>query len=75
MSAIHLVFEFRLEFIMEKPICLATAIIAGLLALFLVADAAVGFPFGKASILVDILVALGAVIIVWQSLATAKEFR
>lgn len=60
---------------MEKPICLVSAIIAGLLALFLLADAAIGFPFGKASILVDILIAVGAAIIVWQSIATAKEFR
>ncbi|RLT16175.1 MAG: hypothetical protein DWI24_00180 [Planctomycetota bacterium] len=60
---------------MEKTICLITAIIAGLVALFMVADAAIGFPFGKASIVVDVLVALGAAVIVWQSIATAKEFR
>ncbi|MCY2935345.1 MAG: hypothetical protein WCJ40_11735 [Planctomycetota bacterium] len=60
---------------MEKTICLLTAIIAGLVALFMVADAAIGFPFGKASIVVDVLVALGAAVIVWQSIATAKEFR
>ena len=62
-------------FLMEKTICLITAIIAGLVALFMVADAAIGFPFGKASIVVDVLVALGAAVIVWQSIATAKEFR
>lgn len=60
---------------MEKTICLITAIIAGLVALFMVADAAIGIPFGKASIVVDVLVALGAAVIVWQSIATAKEFR
>lgn len=60
---------------MQKAICLATAIIAGLLAVFMVADAAIGFPFGKASLLVDVLIALGAAIIVWQSVATLKEIR
>jgi len=60
---------------MQKAICLVTAIIAGLLAFLMIADAAVGFPFGKASLVVDILIALGAAILVWQSVATAKEFR
>lgn len=60
---------------MEKAICLIMAILAGLLAFLMIADAAVGFPFGKANIIVDILIALGAALIIWQSVATAKEFR
>jgi zinc transporter ZupT len=60
---------------MEKAICLITAIISGLLAFLMIADAAVGFPFGKANIVVDILVAIAAALMIWQSIATAKEFR
>lgn len=60
---------------MERGICLATAIIAGLLTFLMLADAAIGFPFGRANIVVDILIAIGAVLIIWQSVATAKEFR
>lgn len=60
---------------MEKGICMATAVIAGLLAFLMLADAAIGFPFGKANIVVDVLIALAAALIIWQSLATAKEFR
>jgi hypothetical protein len=41
----------------------------------MIADAAVGFPFGKANIVVDILVAIAAALMIWQSIATAKEFR
>lgn len=60
---------------MEKNICLVVAILAGLLAFLMVADAAIGFPFGKANIVVDILIAVGAAILIWQSVATAREFR
>lgn len=60
---------------MEKGICLATAVVAGLLAFLMLADAAVGFPFGRANIVVDVLIAVGAALIIWQSVATAKEFR
>ncbi len=60
---------------MEKGICLGTAVVAGLLAFVMLADAAVGFPFGRANIVVDVLIAVGAALIIWQSVATAKEFR
>lgn len=60
---------------MEKGICLTVAILAALLAFLMIADAAVGFPFGKANIVVDILIAVGSAILIWQSIATAREFR
>ncbi len=59
----------------EKILCMTAIVIAGLLALVFLLDVALGVPFGKASIVFDILVLLGASFILWQGVETYKEFR
>ncbi|MDB5351226.1 MAG: hypothetical protein JWN86_2473 [Planctomycetota bacterium] len=59
----------------EKVLCLSAMVVAGLLALVFLLDAALGFPFGRASLTFDILVLVGAACILWQGLETYKELR
>lgn len=59
----------------EKILCLIAMSVAGLLLLLFVLDAAIGVPFGKASIVFDILAALGGAFILWQGIETFREFR
>lgn len=59
----------------EKVLCMAAMIIAGLLALVFLLDAALGIPFGRASVVFDILVILGGAFILWQGFETYREFR
>ena len=59
----------------EKSLCMAAMIVAGLLSLLFLLDAALGIPFGRASLVFDILAILGGAFILWQGLETYKEFR
>jgi threonine/homoserine/homoserine lactone efflux protein len=59
----------------EKILCMAAMIVAGLLALVFLLDAALGVPFGRASVTFDVLVLIGSAFILWQGLETYKEFR
>jgi threonine/homoserine/homoserine lactone efflux protein len=59
----------------EKILCLSAMIIAGLLTLLFVLDAAVGFPFSRGSVVFDVLASIGGAFILWQGLETYKEFK
>jgi threonine/homoserine/homoserine lactone efflux protein len=59
----------------EKVLCLAAVIVAGLLMLVFLLDAALQVPFGRASLIFDILAICGAAFILWQGLETYREFR
>ena len=59
----------------EKFLCLGAVIVAGLLTLLFVLDAAVSFPFGRASLVFDILAACAGGFILWQGIETYREFR
>ena len=59
----------------EKVLCMAAMIIAGLLTLIFLLDAALQIPFGRASLVFDILVIIGGSFIIWQGIETYKEFR
>lgn len=59
----------------EKVLCMAAMIIAGLLTLIFLLDAAIQIPFGRASLVFDILVIIGGSFIIWQGIETYKEFR
>ena len=59
----------------EKILCLAAIVIAGLLTLLFVLDAAIGIPFNKGSVVFDILATLGGAFIIWQGVETYREFR
>lgn len=58
----------------EKLLCLASIIVAALVALVFVADAAVGV-LGKASLIFDILMIVGAALVLWQGVETMAELR
>jgi hypothetical protein len=57
----------------EKVLSYVSMIIAGLITVLFVVDAAVGIPFGHASRLFDILIALGGGFVFWQALDTIRE--
>ena len=59
----------------EKILCLAAVIVAGLVILVFLLDAALSFPFGRASLVFDILAISGGAFILWQGLETYREFR
>lgn len=57
----------------EKILCYAAMIIAGLLALVFLLDAALGLPFGRASIVLDVLILIGCAFVLWQGYDTYRE--
>jgi hypothetical protein len=59
----------------EKVLCWVSMIVAGLVAVAFLLDAALGLPFGRASILLDILFIIGAVFVLWQGIETNRELR
>ncbi|HEX8199348.1 MAG TPA: hypothetical protein VF590_02595 [Isosphaeraceae bacterium] len=59
----------------EKVLCLVSMIVAGLVALAFLLDAILGMPFGRASILLDILFVVGAAFVLWQGFETNRELR
>ncbi len=57
----------------EKILTLSAMIVAGLLTLIFLLDAALGLPFGRQSIVLDILFILGGAFILWQGFETYRE--
>lgn len=58
----------------EKVLCIVSLVIAGLLTLVFLLDLALGIPFGRASVVLDVMFLVAGVFVIWQSLATYKEF-
>jgi hypothetical protein len=59
----------------EKILCLSSMVIAGLVVLLFLLDAATSFPFGRRAIVLDVLFALGGGFVLWQGFETYREFR
>lgn len=57
----------------EKILCWVAMVIAGLLTLLFLLDAALGLPFGRASIVLDVLFIIGGAFVLWQSIDTYRE--
>lgn len=57
----------------EKILCMASMIIAGLLTLLFLLDAALGFPFSRASIVLDVLFIFGGAFVLWQGYDTYRQ--
>lgn len=57
----------------EKILTIVAMVIAGLITLIFVLDAALGIPFGAASRLFDILIAVGGAFVLWQAIETYRE--
>jgi hypothetical protein len=61
---------------METPkvLCYVSMIVAGLICLLFLLDAALGI-FGRNSLLLDILFILGGAFVLWQGFETTRELR
>lgn len=58
----------------EKILTLIAIVVAGILTLIFLLDLALGLPFGRASVPLDILFIGGGAFILWQGLETYREF-
>jgi threonine/homoserine/homoserine lactone efflux protein len=58
----------------EKILTLIAMVVAGLLTLIFLLDLAVGLPFGRQSIPLDVLFLAGGAFILWQGYETLREF-
>ena len=59
----------------EKLLSWVAMIVAGLVSLAFLADLIAGMPFGRASVVLDILFVLGAALVLWQAIETNRELR
>jgi threonine/homoserine/homoserine lactone efflux protein len=59
----------------EKVLCWLSMIVAGLVVLTFLVDLILGMPFGRASLLLDILFVIGAAFVLWQGIETNRELR
>jgi threonine/homoserine/homoserine lactone efflux protein len=57
----------------EKILTFAAMIIAGLLTLLFVLDLALGIPFARQSVVLDVLFVIGGAFILWQGYETYRE--
>jgi hypothetical protein len=57
----------------EKILCMGAMIVAGLLTLLFLLDAALGIPFSRASIVLDVLFIIGGAFVLWQGYMTYRE--
>lgn len=59
----------------EKLLCWMAMIVAGLVVLIFLVDLILGMPFGRASLLLDILFVIGAALVLWQGIETNRQLR
>ena len=59
----------------EKLLCWMAMIVAGLVVLVFLVDLILGMPFGRASLVLDILFVLGAALVLWQGFEVNRELR
>jgi hypothetical protein len=58
----------------EKVLCIVSLVIAGLLTLVFLLDLALGIPFGRSSVMLDVMFLVAGAFVIWQGIATYKEF-
>lgn len=58
----------------EKVLCIVSLVIAGLLTLVFLLDLALGIPFGRTSVVLDVMFLIAGAFVIWQALSTYKEF-
>ncbi|QDU64793.1 hypothetical protein Pan216_56850 [Planctomycetes bacterium Pan216] len=59
---------------LSKVLNLVTLIIAAILAVIFILDLVLGLPFGRYSLMTDIIVLVAAGLIIWQGWETHKQF-
>ena len=60
---------------LDKLLTFAALGIASLLGIVFLVDAIVGIPFGRFSIMTDVVVVAAAGLIIWQCIETLRELR
>lgn len=58
----------------EKVLCIVSLVIAGLLTLVFLLDLALGIPFGRASVVLDVLFVIAGALVIWQGISSYREF-
>jgi hypothetical protein len=58
---------------MPKALCISGLVVAGLVAILFAADLAVGYPFGRASMTMDVSVLVCAIVLGLLSWLTFRE--
>ena len=59
----------------EKVLCWLSMIVAGLVVVTFLVDLILGLPFGRASLVLDVLFVIGAAFVLWQGIETNRELR
>lgn len=59
----------------EKVLTWVALIVAGLVALIFLLDLIAGVPFGRGSLVLDILFLIGAAFVIYQGVETWREVR
>jgi threonine/homoserine/homoserine lactone efflux protein len=59
----------------EKVLCWLSMIVAGLVVVTFLVDLILAMPFGRASLVLDILFVIGAAFVLWQGIETNRELR
>lgn len=59
----------------EKLLTIVSLVVAGLVILIFLLDAAVKFPFGRPNIVLDVMFILGGGFVLWQGIETYLEYR
>ena len=59
----------------EKLLCYFSLAVAGLVTLIFLLDAVASVPFGRASMLLDIMFVIGGAFVLWQGIETYRELR
>jgi len=60
---------------MEKWLCYGSMGVAGLLLLLFILDAALGFPFGRSSMVVDIVGILASALVLYLGYDASRDLR
>ena len=58
---------------LPKLMTYAAVVVAGLMSLLFLLDLTLGMPFGRISIVLDVLFLIGGAFILWQGVETLRE--
>lgn len=59
----------------EKLLTIVSLVVAGLVVLVFLLDLALGFPFNRPSMVLEIMFVLGGAFVMWQGIETYLEYR
>lgn len=59
----------------EKVLTIGSLVVAALVSLVFLLDAIIGLPFGRPSLVLDLMFIVGGAFVIWQGIETYREFR